>query len=167
MALNPNEVYYNIYYKKEYNIAIGQFYIGNGKIFLRGVTIPDNGSKYELIIEFITALRFDNNEIHSNSYSVIMDRNQYNSAIQAMNINEMVKLWNKYKTYVCDNQHAPIHKFQTIGGTVFNKYNPFSLVDNIICNKHIKMEDMQYVPFTYELRNKINCAYGKKIFILN
>jgi hypothetical protein len=170
MDLNQ-EVYYNIYKRFTQFYDVGIFYIGNGNIFLRGVTVknfPGEPSKFIFIIQFINSTSNDSNNIYSNSYEIV-EKRYYNSVEEAININEMFKIWNKYRNHKCEKQYNSTAKFNIPKGGILNKIKlkSFSLMDTIIFDKKIQMEDMKYIPFNYELRRKINLAYDKDIFDLN
>ncbi len=171
MDIKNTEVYYNIYKTFNEFYDVGLFYIGNGNIFLRGVivnTFRGESYKFKLIIQFINSKSNNSNTIYSNSHDIIGER-YYNSVEDAVNINEMFKIWNKYRNHKCDKQYNSIAEFKTIKGNLLNKikFKSFSMVDSIIFNKKLQMEDMKYIPFNYELRRKINIAYDKDIFNLN
>ncbi len=174
MELAPNEVYYNMYIAKDKILPYGCFYIGDGNIFLIGNTYIFHNNQYYrnkilLNIKFINSLNnYNIDSILSDSYETI-EEIFYNSIDDAINMNEMLKLWNKYKTHKCNKKFISPVSFKITNGNLLNKikYTTLTLVDYIIFNKKLKMEDMQNLPFSYELREKINFAYNKDIFDMN
>ncbi len=177
MELGPNEVYYNINIDKDNVLPYGCFYIGNGNIFLFGMTYSfhnnqENKNKILLHIKFINSLNKNNkNMIVSNSYETV-EETFYDSIEDAINLKEMLRIWIKYMNHKCDKKFIKTASFKIIPDVNENhlnkiEYKKSTLVDTIIFNKKLKMEDMQYVPFSYDLREKINITYNQDIFDLN
>jgi hypothetical protein len=93
----------------------------------------------------------------------------YDKIEDAININEMLKYWNKYKDFKCDKQFKSSTLFKITNGNILNKikYRSMNLIDYIIYNKLITMEEMNSLPNSYNLREKINYVYDKNIFNLD
>jgi hypothetical protein len=169
MTLKPSEVYYNIYLDNNFIDKWGVFYIGDGDVFIMGHTFIHNKNKIKLEITFINSYnKYNINMIVSNSYEKV-ETVYYDTVADAININEMLKYWIKYKDYKCTKQFKLLTTINIIEGSLLNKiqYKPETLLDNIIYNKMLKMEDMEYVPFSLGLREKINDVYENNIFDLN
>ncbi len=173
IKLHPTEVYYNLYINNGKPLECGCFFVGNGNIFIKGETYILHGEndKIKLQIIFINPSYTNNIDyIMSDSYEVVENK-YYDTIEDAININEMIKIWCHYKDYKCNKKFIKQSIFKTPEGNLLNKiqYRTFSLVDHIIYNKMLKIEnnDMEYVPNSYYLHEKINYIYNKKIFNLD
>jgi hypothetical protein len=170
MALLPNEVNYNIHINKDAPLPYGVFYIGNGHVFIQGDTTSlQGGDKIKLDITIINShYKYNTNYIVSNSYQVI-DTRYYDTLEDAVNIEEMIKLWIQNKDFKCNKKFIQSTTFKINNGNLLNKmqYRTMSLVDYIVYNKMIDKNNMEYVPFCPEIRMKINLVYDKNIFDMN
>ena len=171
MDLLPTEVYYHIYTNNNLIDKWGEFYIGNGDIFIKGTTYVLHGenNKVKLELTFINSSYVYNTDyIISSSYETIHTA-YYDTIDDAINKNEMLKYWNQYKDYKCNKKFIASTTFKINYGNLLNKiqYSTPSLVDIIIYNKKLKKEDMIYVPFSPKIREKINLVYNEEIFDMN
>ena len=162
--LLDNEVYYNFNNKSNDKWLI--FYIGNYNKFIMGQTLIYHDQKFKIKLEItiINSLhKYNIDRIVSNSYKLV-DTIYYDD-INEINLNEMIRIWNKYKDIECSTKFKYTRSF-IVSGNLLNKilYKPFSLVDYIIYNKLIKEEHYSYVPFSPLLREKINAVYEEEIF---
>ncbi len=143
----------------------GYFYIGNGYIFIYGAfkqLIPGNT---KLNIIFINSQnKYNTNYISTNSYETIAEELIYNSGEEILDINEMIKLWHKYKNHKCDKEFRYTISFKVPKGNLLDTLyiNPMKLLDYILYKRFIKEDDMDFIPFT--LHKKVNDFYYKKIF---
>ena len=83
-----------------------------------------------------------------------------------MNLDEMIKIWIEYKNFKCNKMFILHTTFRIIDGNLLNKvqYRSDTLVDYIIYNKMINKNDMSWIPFSPNIREKINYVYNQKIF---
>jgi hypothetical protein len=168
--LHPNEVYYNITIQQDLFNKWGQFYIGNGDVFIMGQTYSLHGENDKIILEltFINSwYKYNINFIMSDSYEKV-GKHYYDTIEDAINMDEMIKYWIMYKDFKCNKLFISSTSFK-INGNILNKikYRTMSLVDQIIYNKLIKLEDMETLPNSYNLCEKINKVYNKNIFNLD
>jgi len=170
MTLLPTEVYYNIHINKDDPLPYGSFYIGNGDVFIFGTTYSLHGNdKIKLGITFINShYKHNTNYIVSNSYQTI-NFLYYNTIEDAINIEEMIKLWIQNKDFKCNKKFIQSTTFRISNGNLLNKiqYKTMSLVDYIIYNKMINKNDMKYVPMEPNICAKINLVYNEIFFDMN
>ncbi len=170
MRIPSTHLYY--YYNIDYSMSCfktGIFYIGNHNIFITGKCHQNYNQKIKLNIEIINVACYNHcasyNAISSNSYQEV-DTLYFDSIEDAINIQQMLKYWHSYHDFKCTKLFIQYTTFRIDKLCDIIQYKSNSLVDYIIYNKKLAMEDMKSIPFSYELREKINTAYNKQIFNL-
>ena len=149
------------YYISSNNI----YYIGNGDIFIQGTYYNNNSVEITCIK---SDYKYNIDMIVSNSYKKIGEH-KYNNKDEAINFNEMIKIWNKYNNYNLDD--IPFISrlvFRMNGGNLLNKikYKNVSLFDIILYKNIISNTDLVEFNtcFNTDKKNRINQIYNKIIF---
>lgn len=146
-----------------YNINNDTYYIGNGEIFIQGVYFENRNI---IEITYINSYyKYNIEMIVSNSYKKVADYKFYNID-DAINFNEMIKMWNKYNNYFLDVYYKNLISFKLVGN-ILNKiqYKNVSLFDIILYKKIISNDNLIINScFNYEQKQKINKIYNKVIF---
>ena len=151
--------------KLYYYINPFQYYRGDGNIFIQGTC---NDNNYAEIIFIKSAYKYNIDMIISDSYKIV-GKYAYNNKDEAINFNEMIKMWNKYNNY---NLYGILFISPTVfrmhGKNLLNKikYKNLSLFD-IILYKNIISKDILSAfntCFNSDKKNRINEIYNKIIF---
>ena len=155
LQLLPHHLYYNI------NDNV--YYIGNGEIFIQGVYFEQQN------IIFITCIKscykYNIEMIVSFSYIKVAEY-IFNNKDDAINFNEMIKMWNMYNNYYLDVYFTYPTSFKLVGNILNQiQYKNISLFDIILYKKIISTNDLIINScFNYEQKQKINKIYNKNIF---
>ncbi len=168
--IDSHHVYYNTgFYECFTDERNAYFYIGNGSIFLYGYITQLIPGKAKLNITFINSY-FDCihiSHITTKSYETVAENIIYNSIEEIVDINELIKLWHKYKNHKCNKEYHKSTTYLVRQGNLLNRLyvKPMKLVDYTIDfmykNKLFK-KNMEGIPFT--LHDKINDYCGEEIF---
>ncbi len=168
--MDSTHVYYNTgFYDCFKDDKYAYFYIGNGRIFLYGYIRQSIPGKANLSVTFIISY-FDCvhiSHITTKSYETVAENIIYNSIEEILDINELIKIWHKYKNHKCNKEFRRLTTYLVPQGIFLNKLyiRPMKLVDYTIDfmykNKLFK-KNMEGIPFT--LHDKINDYCGEKIF---
>jgi hypothetical protein len=155
MDLLPNNLYYNI----NENV----YYIGNGNIFIQGVYFFQTNI---IEITYIKSCHKYNIEmIVSFSYMKVASY-KFDNIDDAINFNEMIKMWNTYNNYYLDIYYTYAMSFKLVGNILNQiQYKNVSLFDIILYKKIISKDDLIINScFTKDKKEKINKIYNKIIF---
>jgi hypothetical protein len=153
----PNHLYYNIY--------DNFYYIGNGDYFIQGIYFETQNI---IEITFINSYyKYNIDMIVSFSYKTVAEY-KFDNKYDAINFNEMIKMWNKYNNYYLDIHYINLTSFKLVGNILNQiQYKNLSLFDIILYKKIISSDDliMTNICFNHEQKEKINKIYNKKIFL--
>jgi hypothetical protein len=132
LQLLPHHLYYNI------NDNV--YYIGNGEIFIQGVYFEQQN------IIFITCIKscykYNIEMIVSFSYIKVAEY-IFNNKDDAINFNEMIKMWNMYNNYYLDVYFTYPTSFKLVGNILNQiQYKNISLFDIILYKKIISTNDL-------------------------
>ena len=156
MHLLPNNLYYNI--------NENFYYIGNGDIFIQGVYFEQQNiinitcikSCYKYNIEMIVSFSY----MKVGTY-------KFDNIDDAINFNEMIKMWNTYNNYYLDIYYTYPMSFKLVGNILNQiQYKNVSLFDIILYKKIISKDNLIMINmcFTNKKKEKINKIYNKIIF---
>ena len=164
MALNEHDLFYNINSRKLEYTTYHAFAIGKGKTFVCGIIDTDTHILKVIVVIKHFKNSIDMTDIIDINFYKTVELILYNKIEEVVNINNIFRLWNKYKQInEFTNSNTNIF-FNIPGGLKKFPYNTLKLVDYIIYNKIIKIEDIKYVSNSSSLHKKINDVYGKQIF---
>ncbi len=170
MSLPSTHLYY--YYNINNSMSFfktGIFYIGNNDVFIMGNCQQHDDEKIKLDLQFINVIYYNHcpsyNTITSNSYEVV-ETLYFDNMEDAINLQQMLKYWYKYHDHKCNKKFITYSYLRIDKLCDIVQYKSATLLDYIIYNKKLDMKDMNSIPFSYELREKINNVYNKNIFNL-
>jgi hypothetical protein len=147
-----------------YNINENFYYIGNGVIFIQGVYFETRKIIYITCIK--SCYKYNIEMILSFSYMKVAEYN-FDNIDDAINFNEMIKMWNTYNNYYLDVYCTYPISFKLVGNILNQiQYKNLSLFDIILYKNIISKDELIIINmcFNDEQKEKINKIYNKIIF---